>query len=63
MKWFWFTAYYNGEEVMERIPADTMEDAALELGKLGYKNVSFIKMIENGIITNFEIGEVYTESY
>ena len=46
---------------MERIPADTMEDAALELGKLGYRNVSFIQMIENGIITNFEIGEVYTE--
>ena len=61
MKWFWFTAYYNGEEIMERIPADIMEDAALELGKLGYRNVSFIQMIENGIITNFEIGEVYTE--
>ena len=58
MKWFWFTA---GEEIMERIPADTMEDAALELGKLSYRNVSFIQMIENGIITNFEIGEVYTE--
>ena len=61
MKWYTFNAYLNNEEVLERIPADNMDDAALELTRMGYKYITFEKSIDdNNVITDFIIGEIYT---
>ena len=44
MKWYRFHAMHDGEEMHEQIPADTMEEAAMELANIGYTEVIFESM-------------------
>lgn len=44
-RWFWFTAKKDGEEVRERIPAKTWEEAERELHKLGYRSIKMFDSV------------------
>lgn len=39
MTWFWFTARKSGEDMRERIPADSKAEAVSELEKMGYTDI------------------------
>lgn len=64
MKWYIFNATINNEDVHERIPADSADEALVELSRMGYKNVvleNSTYSMDNGenVVTDFLSGETY----